>query len=107
MGHALFSQATQGNAAYDYGGASALKTNNDAGGKLDHFNPEQQAQIMADYFQLLKAGSDDGVRPVHRGGTGRLTHSEVFDTDGYEPARGHQRLEALQSRRCARRRERR
>jgi hypothetical protein len=56
MGHALFSQATLGDAAYDYGGAPALKTNTDAGGKLDHFNPEQQAQIMADYFLLLKDG---------------------------------------------------
>ena len=43
-----------GNAAYNYGGAAALKANTDAGGKLDHFNPEQQAQIMADYFHAAE-----------------------------------------------------
>ena len=74
MGHALFSQVTMGDAAYNYGGAPALKANHDAGGKLDHFNPEQQAQIMADYFLLLKDGNrDDGLRPVHRGGAGGVT----------------------------------
>ena len=57
MGHALFSQVTMGASAYNYGGATALKANHDAGGKLDHFNPEQQAQIMADYFLLLKDGN--------------------------------------------------
>jgi hypothetical protein len=57
IGHALFSQVTMGESAYNYGGATALKANHDAGGKLDHFNPEQQAQIMADYFLLLKDGN--------------------------------------------------
>jgi phage-related protein len=57
MGHSLFSQGTQGQAAYDYGGTSALTANTTAGGKLDNFNPEQQAQIMADYFQAKKDGT--------------------------------------------------
>ena len=54
MGHSLFSQGTQGQSAYDYGGTTALTANTTAGGKLDHFNPEQQAQIMADYFQARR-----------------------------------------------------
>jgi hypothetical protein len=58
MGHALYAQGTMGASAYDYGGASALSTNTAAGGKLGQFNPEQQAQIMADYFQLVKDGGD-------------------------------------------------
>ena len=58
MAHALYSQVTLGNAAYSYGDEPALVANTQAGGKLDHFNPEQQAQIMADYYLALKAGSD-------------------------------------------------
>ncbi|HEY6017814.1 MAG TPA: hypothetical protein VIU16_13585, partial [Gaiellaceae bacterium] len=58
MGHALFSQATLGAAAYDYGGEASLTANTQAGGKLDHFNPEQQAQIIADFYIALKDGDD-------------------------------------------------
>jgi hypothetical protein len=56
MGHALSSQITLGNAAYDYGGQPALVANTQAGGKLDHFNPEQQAQVIADFYVELKDG---------------------------------------------------
>ena len=58
MGHALFSQVTLGNAAYDYGGEPALVANTAAGGKLDTFNPEQQAQMIADFYIELKGGGE-------------------------------------------------
>ena len=29
-----------------------------SGGKLDHFNPEQQAQVMADFYIALKDAQD-------------------------------------------------
>ena len=61
MGHSLFAQGTQGNSAYNYGGTGALTANTTAGGKLDNFNPEQQAQIMADYFQAKKDGQHDAA----------------------------------------------
>ena len=47
-----------GAAAYDYGGQDALRQNTTDGGKLDHFNPEQQAQIFADFYLVLKASGD-------------------------------------------------
>ena len=58
MGHALASQVTLGNAAYAYGGQPALVANTAAGGKLDKFNPEQQAQVIADFYIELKEGND-------------------------------------------------
>ena len=58
MGHALFSQITLGEAAYDYGGVAALTANDRRGGELDHFNPEQQAQIVADFYHRTKKGQD-------------------------------------------------
>jgi hypothetical protein len=56
MAHALFSQVTLGNAAYDYGGQPALVSNTAAGNGLDAFNPEQQAQIFADFYIEVKEG---------------------------------------------------
>jgi hypothetical protein len=50
MGHALFSQLTLGSAAYSYGGEAALTANTVNGGTLESFNEEQQAQIIADYY---------------------------------------------------------
>jgi hypothetical protein len=60
MGHALYSQVTMGSSAYAYGGQPALTANTTAGGHLDHFNPEQQAQIIADYYIELKEGNATG-----------------------------------------------
>ena len=76
IGHALFSQVTMGASAYNYGGATALKANHDAGGKLDHVQP---GAAGADHGRLLPPAEGrnwtDGLRPVHRGGAGGVTQS--------------------------------
>jgi hypothetical protein len=58
IGHALFSQVTEGNAAYDYGGTANLLAVTANGGDLSSFNPEQQAQIISDFFNRVKDGTD-------------------------------------------------
>jgi hypothetical protein len=50
MAHALIGQATDG---YDYGGVPGLDAHADEG--LDAFNPEQQAQIVQDFYAAKKA----------------------------------------------------
>jgi hypothetical protein len=45
---------------YDYGGADALLIARDKGHTILHFNYEQQAEIMADYFCLK-----EGLKPLY------------------------------------------
>jgi hypothetical protein len=52
MAHALIGQATDG---YEYGGAAALQAHVAEG--LDAFNPEQQGEIVKDFYNLKKAGT--------------------------------------------------
>lgn len=69
MARALVGQLTRG---YDYGGEQALRAKADQG--LAAFNPEQQADIMRDYYRRLVAAGDltpfrpyvDEVRAVGR-----------------------------------------
>ena len=52
MAHALIGQATDG---YNYGGEAGLDAHVDEG--LDAFNPEQQAQLVQDFYATKKAGN--------------------------------------------------
>jgi hypothetical protein len=65
MARALVGQASRG---YDYGGVEGLRAGADRG--LAAFNPEQQADIMRDYYRRLGSGGDltpflPYVRQVH------------------------------------------
>jgi hypothetical protein len=57
MGHALFSQVTDGSAAYDYGGTAELDKRTAEGRGIRTFNPEQQAQLIADFWRENKANN--------------------------------------------------
>jgi broad specificity polyphosphatase/5'/3'-nucleotidase SurE len=58
ISHALYSQGTMGQAAYEYtqghpSNEASLEATTNAGGGLETYNPEQQAQIIADYYTQL------------------------------------------------------
>jgi hypothetical protein len=55
MPKAIHAQATLGDQAYVYGGVAGLEKRRKAGGGLTSFNPEQQGQIVADYY-MRKTG---------------------------------------------------
>jgi hypothetical protein len=52
MAHALVGQQTEG---YDYGGVAGLDAHKDEG--LDAFNPEQQAEIVKDFYAAKKTAT--------------------------------------------------
>jgi hypothetical protein len=55
MPRAIHAQASLGDQAYVYGGYEGLKKRRESGGRLTSFNPEQQGQIVADYY-MRKTG---------------------------------------------------
>ncbi len=62
MPQAIHAQATLGDAAYMYGGASDLQAKKTAGQGIGVYNREQQAQIVQDFYRLKV-----GMTPI--GGT--------------------------------------
>lgn len=58
---ALWAQMRWGTAAYDYGGEAGLRALLAGGGSFANLNPEQQAQLAADYYTRLARGEATGA----------------------------------------------
>lgn len=58
LGEAIYYLVTTNRSCYQYGGAAGLSSGHQQGKTFRHFNREQQAQIVQDYFTQLQKKQD-------------------------------------------------